>query len=345
MSKKILATSTRGLRGVGQNVIEHFGHLTEQDNIVDYLTTDKTDTIKKFLSENYNIKINEVINNFSGIFYDKYMKTGDWFKFYDEINVESIKDYDYFFINGGVNFPQMGITRNGKKQGIFPENATTTFMSVASKIINLLAMLKAHHLYGIPIHELAYDPTELNMNLYHPSIKTNINNNYYLYHSYEVPEYGMDRLDSSQYFYKYIQPAPKYDKIYDLTFGYTYIKKERLNYIEEFNEFSSKIQNKQIFVKDIQSKTNNFLKRKEYLEYIGKSRFTYIIPAWWDRFFSGYRLIESLAHDCLPIINIHCRTDEINKSFGINLDELKLDYLPYEEFRLEKLEYLKNKIF
>lgn len=343
---KILGYTTRNIRGVGSNLIEHFYHLNGISESFDLITSDRTDGARSVFMDNCGIKIDRVISDYTELYYSKYNKFTSWMDIYNDLNVTQFKGYDLLYIAGGIHFPNSAIAMNGKAKGVYPKKTGITYVSTAVKVINHLVMLKAHREYNIPLHELAYDPDELSLYAICDELKLVPENNYYLYHGYDSPTYFINRLDTIPYYYNHKQNDPK-DKIYDLTFGYTFKKDERSNYIQKFNDLANTVSNKNVFVKELggDKTTETFVQKSDYISYIKQSRFTYIMPSFWDRFFSVYRLQESVINDCLPIIGPDCNTSEICKSFDMELDDLKLDHLPSEEFRIEKLKYLKDKMF
>lgn len=46
----------------------------------------------------------------------------------------------------------------------------------------------------------------------------------------------------------------------------------------------------------------------------------------------------------MPIIDKHCNTKDISKSFGIDFDILKLEEIPSEDFRVAQLKRFKDKL-
>jgi len=353
---KVLLYTTRNINGVGENVLEHFAHIKEISTEIHLLTDLKNEKKVKMKFREYGVEIDCLRNEklyyyLNDILIKKDNRT--WLDIYDSIDVSNFSDFDLLYICGGIYFPNVGISFDGAKKNKFPLKCSKRFISNGVKIINILTILKIHNTYKIPLHEVAFDPDELNCYLFHDSIKSKIGDNYYLYHGYDDSRYNITRLDSVQYYYNDKQFLDKQflDKEYDLTFGYTYSNIIREKYLKEWEHFYNNLLKNEhkvnVFKKILNSKDkseNNFLTRSEYLKYIEKSKYTYILPSYWDEFFSGYRLFESLFRDCLPILNENCNTKYINKSFNVNLDILKLEQLPSDEFRNNVLIELKEKI-
>lgn len=349
---KILAFTTRNMRGVaGEAALEHFCILNEYSDSFDLLVTDKTEKSRDLLKEKMNLNVDKVFTSYTSEFIDNHLDYKDWFDVYEQLDVSQFQDYDMLYLCGGMFFPNSGISEKGRLNGKFPHKVPLKFMSTAQKVINVLVILKIHNEYGVPLHELAFDPDELNCYQYDESIATRIDDNYYVYHGYDFPKYNVKRLDSVQCGIDVNPNKRDLNKVYELTFGYTFKNKDRNLYIEEFTNFSKEIYNKNVFIREIGNKDvkPTFKKRDEYLDYIAKSRYTYMMPSYWDEFISVFRLIESINLDCLPILSDHCNVQPFNESFGVDLNVLKVSNieekgLPSEEKRLLLLKELQDKI-
>jgi hypothetical protein len=68
-----------------------------------------------------------------------------------------------------------------------------------------------------------------------------------------------------------------------------------------------------------------------------------MLPSYNKHCFSVYRFLESIYHDCLPLIHGDCRIEDIGLSFGIlpDLETLQNGRIPDETERLEILARLK----
>src|SRR5699024_4748787 len=140
--------------------------------------------------------------------------------------------------------------------------------SLGIQYINILAILKAHREYGIPITEIMHDPGEASLNLIETE-RLKINpEKYELKFNYAIPKYGVEKLDMMQYYLK----NRKYDASnitrlffesptkYEFTFGYTVVMEDRnVNDDELVKLIHSKFNNPNIFVKHKFKGINTFV--------------------------------------------------------------------------------------
>lgn len=354
---KILGLTTRATSGVaGESVIEHLSLAKMYSNSMDILSICKTDRERKLFFDKCGIVVDNVITDFAqehlgNLEHYKENKV-NWLEIYDSLDVSEYKDYDLLYLVSGLYFPSGNVTSWGNRVGQFPEKYTVTFQTHAIRIVNVLAMLKIHNTYGTPFHEISKDPDELSCHLFHESIAPKIGENYYVYHGYDSPSHDIKRLDSLQHYCKELQP--KYihvgEKDIDLTFGYTNADGRRDKYLPEMEDVIDEFQSKVILARsDIRDKKfkDQHIPRTEYLKYIARSRFTYVLPAYYDKFVSIYRIIESVSLDCLPILSNDTNTEELNESFGYDFDVLKSSNILgcSEEKRSELLVTLKEVLF
>ena len=338
--------TTRSVFGAeGKSVAKHVGILSNVCECIDYLANTKTDSPKKFFLDNGNVVLNKSINFFGDFYASHAIYKKEWSDIYKDLNVECLKEYDKLFIIGGIDLHRSGLNRFGKRVEVFPyDSGQIKWKSTAIHCINILALLKAHHEFGIPLHEIAFDPNEISCNLFHSDVKPTID--YWLYHGYDIPEYSISRLDSLQYYFlKKGLTFFKKDKNIDFTFGYTILEKSnRESFESDVMSLSKKFKNINLYVKNYKTGIDSTIDKDLYLDKLQDSKFTYILPSYNTNCFSVYRLIESIACDCLPLIHPSCNIEDINKSYNIDLNDLMLDTIPSENFRVEKLNYLKDKI-
>lgn len=346
---KWLAYVAKSLTGrQSKSTLQHMLVIAEPGSQIDLLSSVKTDTAKNYINDYLNTNIN-VTNLFTSFYLDqivtdKTIKT--WDQVYESIDVSCLQGYDAFFICANAESPSSNIQR-GSKRGKFPvDNVALRWVSMGSHLINLIAILKAHNLYGTPIHELLYDPNEMAYSEYHDDYKPK--HEYFSYHGYDVPEYGLSRLDSLQVFFTNRNKSNLFsffedEKEYDFTFGYAiFPSTDRSKYKQYLKDFSAQFAKSNLYVLDKVSGENTFIDTDSYFEKIKKSRFTYILPAADTKCFSIYRIIESLYQDCLPIINRDCSMQDVEASYGVDLSPLVLDAGVSESQRLELLEYYKS---
>ena len=289
------------------------------------------------------VQIDQSLNLFGDFYESSALNMKSWMKVYDALDIDKLKIYDKMFIIGGMDLWRSGLTRFGKRAGVFPnDSGQIKFQSVGVHCVNILAMLKAHNEYGIPLHEISYDPNELSAGLFHPDVAPK--NDYYVYHGYDIPKYNILRLDSLQ---KHFESRPfkmfKRDKITDFTFGYTILEKsDREEFTGDIQNMVSQFDTYNLYVKDYQTDTDTTIDGDMYLDKLEESRFTMMLPSYDRHCFSGYRFIEALYQDCLPLIHPACNITDIQKSFDVDLSALVTSKVPSEAQRLELLDYLKK---
>ena len=280
--------------------------------------------IWKFITE-YTELVPHIIDQ-----YKKTRATGDtfyWSKIYDLLNVSSLKNYSAFYIANGLFLPSSNFHSGSSLRNKFPfTHVGISFVSTSTKIINLMAMLKASKLYGIRIHELCYEPNLFDYSCWHEDYRPEL---YTKYYGYDVPDKDMLRLDSSQY---YIERSKSPfdcvgDKTIDFVDGLTNIKGNptRKPYYDYAASIAASVGTSKLFVYDTHGdipQENNPVSKSEYLRWIENSRFTMISPAYDLDCLSPYRITESLNVDCLPIIHPECKIKPIEESFGVDLSPL-----------------------
>jgi hypothetical protein len=102
--------------------------------------------------------------------------------------------------------------------------------------------------------------------------------------------------------------------------------------------------NSRLYVKNEYTNENSHVDNDRYLAEIEKSRYTFMLPSYNKHCFSNYRFIESLHHDCLPLIHPDCNIKDVSKSFDVDLSVL-VRTKPFSEVdRLELLDVLKKKM-
>jgi len=339
--------TTRPITGrEGKSVVAHMSILRSNGTNVDYLSCKKTDKTSKFISSYANIHINKNLNIF-GEFYEKNaINMSNWKEVYDSIDISPLSEYKNLYIIGGVDLWRSNLTRGSKRNGVFPlDRGQLKWQSCGVILTNLLALLKAHRTYDIPLHELAFDPNEMSLDLVHEDYAPN-SNNYHLYHGYDIKEYNTKRLDSLQFHFNNKNDLfeVKEEKIYDLTFGYSVLENSKRDYALDYvDQMSPYFSNTNIFCKNYVTGEDSLVDRDTYLDYIKKSKFTLVLPSYDQHCFSIYRFIESLHNNCLPIINEMCNISDVQISFDVDLTPLIMYDKPNESKRLEMLEYYKHK--
>lgn len=355
MKQGLFFTATGLNSTTGINNVSVLAHLKIYETItdsIDCLSMYKgSQKAKELIQKHSNVSVRNCVTSISEQLLDiqnehRATKNLSWDKIYHKLDVSELKNYDSFYLLNSLFKPSSKYTYDSKRVGVFPyEKDSILFDSEAIVIINLLAILKAHHEYKIPIHELCYEPNALTFKEYHKDFVP-IPELYFRYYGYDKNE--MKRLDSSQYYLQSIplNPLCDYDKIYDLTFGFTNMKGSptRKPYYDYMLKMD--LQNKNIFVYDtigdigIEDRTIN---KHDYIDALKESRYTYIIPCHDTSCLSPYRFTESLFNDCLPIVHPDCIIEHISSSFDVDLTRLIGLNNFSEEYRLELLSYYKEK--
>jgi hypothetical protein len=154
----------------------------------------------------------------------------------------------------------------------------------------------------------------------------------------------MKRIDSLQYYLskKKISPFEDHTKKTDFCFAYTVIEKSRTDYIDDINNLQREFETSELFVYNKLSGENTSIPKDVYLTKIRHANYTMIVPSYDTRIFSFTRFIEAINNDCLPLIQKDVYIDDVEKSFQIDLKQLKVTQPFSENDRLELLNYYKN---
>ena len=350
MTKGIFYT-TRAIDGrEGKNLCRHLNILKRTHGTVHMLTGNSDKSTQTVNNHTAGRVVVDKYHNYFGNFYSNDAKElDDWMAVYDAINPIALKDYDALHIIGGLDLHRSNLGRTENRVGVFPrDRGQLKFESCGIHLTNILAMVKAHNEYGIPLHEIAYDPNEMSCDLFHVDVAPVKGNGYHLYHGYDIPLYGAHRLDSLQCWLEDsthpLFPEDYSDKSCDFTFGYTVLKESgREHYPNDVNLVATQFAKTNVFSKNEYTGINTHVPGDKYLDLIKVSRFTYMLPSYDRHCFSGYRFLESLHHDCLPLIHPDCNIEDIGLSFGVlpDLETLQSGRIPSETERLEILGRLK----
>jgi hypothetical protein len=348
MTKGIFYT-TRAIDGrEGKNLCRHLTILKRTHSTVDMLTANSDKGTK--IAEKYGLLSIGNYRNFYGNFYSNDAKNmDDWMAVYDAINPIALKEYSALYIIGGLDLHRSNLGRFENRVGVFPKDrGQLKFESCGFHLVNILAMVKAHNVYGIPLHEIAFDPNEMSCDLFHDDVAPVRDKGYYLYHGYDIPKYGAHRLDSLQCWLEAsthpLFPEDYSKKKCDFTFGYTVLlNSDRQHYPNDIDKVASMFQKSNLFCKNEYTDVNTHIDADKYLDLIKVSRFTYMLPSYDKHCFSVYRFLESLHYDCLPLIHADCNIADIGQSFDIldDLTTLQRGIIPTEVERLSILGRLK----
>ena len=345
--------TTRAIDGrEGKNLCRHLNILIRTHHTV-HMLTGNSDNSPQTITNHTGRVVVDRYHNYYGSFYDNEAKAmADWMAVYNAINPVALKEYNALYLIGGLDLHRSNLGRFENRVRVFPhDRGQLKFESCGIHLVNILALVKAHKKYGIPLHEIAFDPNEMSCDLFHPDVAPIKGNGYHLYHGYDIPLYGANRLDTLQcWLQDSIHPLFPEDysqKSIDFTFGYTVlINSGRNHYPIEIKQIADQFSNSKVFSKNEYTGVNTHVPADKYLELIKQSRFTYMLPSYNKHCFSVYRFLESIHHDCLPLIHGDCNIADIGVSFGImdTLETLKNGKIPTETERLAILATLKSKM-
>ena len=353
MTRGIFYT-TRAIGGrEGPNISRHFTILRDHHATVDFLTGTKTNASSNLINKLAHIAPENSLNLYGQWYSTIARNMADWMEVYQSLDVGQLADYDSLYLICGVDLHRSNLGRFENRAGVFPrDQGQLKFESAGIHLTNILALLKAHREYGIPLHEVTYDPNEMSIDLFHKDVRPL--SNYHLYHGYDIPLYNAKRLDSLQAWFRADSATSskalfsQITKDIDFTFGYTVLKNSgRENYPTEIQAIADNFKDVRIFVKNEYTGENTHVDGETYLRYVERSRFTLMLPSYNAHCFSIYRFLESIYHDCLPLIHSNCNLDDVSKSYGVDFSPLVVDknfIIPTESQRLEILENLKAKM-
>lgn len=325
---------------VSLNLLNHFSILETQSKHIDILSEKKTQKNSKILKDYCDIDVN-ILNLYSKKYHEEYKKLKSWRTIYEDLDVSRLKDYSSLYIMGGLYYPGSNLSIKLSRVGKFPaDGGQTNYESVGGPCVNILAILKAHREFKIPLHEWTKTPEELCSRNFHkdflpiPEISQ-------VYHGYDIQAYNTKRLDSLQYFHNK-NPVEYKDKPFDMTFGITAFKNtDREKYFGEIQKIFGPL-NSNLFIKNKKTGENTFLSNEKYFDFIKKSKYTIVIPPYDLNCFSIFRFLESLMFDCIPLIHPDCNTEDLTKSFGMDVTFLKRLEPFNESERLDVLKTLKD---
>jgi hypothetical protein len=221
-----------------------------------------------------------------------------------------------------------------------------TFISVGVQLYLYYLIGEFAKEHNIPITEIIFDPDEVG---YDAMYKDDIEHT--LYFGYSIPHINAKKLDFFQYVLeKCYTYDVKIEKNIDFIFGYSISVKSRLYLAEASEKIKSQFNNSKVFIKNRFEKINTLVSRDLYFEYLKRSRFTMIAPAYNKDTFSCFRFLEAIHFDCLPLVLSECSYTDFRESYDIDKEIfneilIKNYIIPEisEERRVYLIEYLKGK--
>lgn len=335
----------------GKYVSRHMCILQSQCDVIDHLNSNSSQHTKQNIEKYSLLKINKSENLFGDFYETTGRNMSSWEEVYDALDVSSLSKYDYLYLIAGIDLHSSGMTRFGSRVGVFPKDrGQMKFMSHAKVYVSVLAILKAHNVYGIPLHEFQYDTGEISLRLFHEDYRPNPEK-YASYYNHDVPEYNIRRLDSLQYYLQKNKQNALFqpEKEIDFTFAYTVLQtSQRQDFPVFVDAVANNFQISKVFTKNYFTGVDTSIDSDLYTNIIARSRFTMILPAYDRKSYAIDRLLTALDADCLPLIHKDCNNPIIESSYDVSLDALTIndpdDTKKYSEsVRLELLEYYKSK--
>lgn len=335
--------TTRPVLGRESTILEHF-KMCQLQGVASYLTETKTDAGLRAICSKTSIMPQGRITSIAEQYQVLKDKVNDWQEMYKLLDVTALESVDNAFVIGGLDLWRSGLQRTGKRAGVFPKDrGQLKFQFTGIRLVQLLAILKAHREYGTSIHEIVFDPAEMSMAHWHDEYRPDPGT-YFRYHGYDVSHLNIHRLDSVQC---NARPPLIFEKDIDFSFSFTclhnsgreYLLKDVADIKNIFNETRVTLKTDRAELALSSGLDEGFITHNEYLARLRASRFTYIIPAYDPQCFSIYRFIEALGHGCLPLIHSNCNVTEVEDSFNADLQPLRAGSIPSEAERLELLDY------
>lgn len=362
--KKVLVYSTRAPNSIyTQSLFEQMTVLKEFAEDIHYMGFGATDAGYKKIKTLVKLpedRFHYFLDNYVKFYREKVLtkEITDWDDIIEAIDVTKLKDFDRIYLWGGTLSSVCSKREGQNLKAIknYPKTLSKTWTSLGIHYIHIIALLKAHNLYKIPITELMYDNQEASLYLIENELKV-IPELYELKFSNEVPEYRTSRFDSIQYM---LEEQTRYstnlgdllfddtpEKKHEFSFGYTCITKDRQIEIEPvLDMIKEKFKDPNLFIKDAFKGIDTFIPRGEYLDYISKSKYTLVIPAYDRTQMSIIRIIESTYNNCITLFTPDNNFDNILISFP---DFKYKDYIFDENFEKwsdevweERLQHLKD---
>lgn len=323
-----------------------FQHIDFIPGHIDVLTNHKSLKFSFDNSKAFGMIGNEIFDDYMAT----YRTSKTWREYYDKIDVSQYKDYDNIYVIAPPTYCLYGLTDEkleklyAKWENLLDSNRELHFNSHALPLLHMMILAKASREFHIPFFQHNFEVTGIDFS----KIKGLEPYQYVMFHGYKYR--NLDYYTTLQnYYLKYVSPI--YKKTLDFAFCfYTFEKQNQKHRLTATNELKEKLipkldRNKMFFYEYIkENKDMKPILRDEYFDKLKKARFTYIIPSFQTDVFSIDRFIDALAYDCLPLIHPLVVTEDVEKTYDVDLSALKTFDLHSEEKRLELLNYLKQKI-
>lgn len=361
--KNALIITTRAFSSDFKSLYEQMAFLKEDYDNIYLVHAYSTDRMRKYVEETAKIKITRDFSIASHVndVGKKHMYK-NWEDYYDNVDISFLKDIhidDVWMFGapqsegGHLKRGAFGLSKN------FRKNSYMKFLSVAKYyVINYIALKIANEKNAF-YHEISYDPGEGSVNEITEQ-KIIPTAGFEVYHGYDIAAYGMKKHTSYQYGLKDVgKTFPFASKDYDVTFGYSYMTKDRKKEHELMQKVYSDLQGKvtgNLLYRSKPDDHDSLVDKDSYMGLIAESRYTFIIPAYMKGVFSCSRFMEAIFYDCLPLVFDHSMYEEFFDSYGIDKNiyneiivnsENVVDRIlsMSEQRRAEIIEYMREKLF
>lgn len=335
-----------------KSLIQQLSILRDREIVL--VTPSKTDEGARYIEEVAGVTIKEVIyyrNYYETQVFSKKYKS--WREYIEKENMFS-SDFkvDEVICFGGILSSACGLNRSMNKWNpTFNTQNQMNFIANGVHITAILQGIKLANTLDIPFYELCYDMQENSVAQleYQPK-------KFKVFHCYDMPVYGMERLDSLQHFLL-TQPVKMVvpDKDITLTFGMTVLTDSRSKPYESAMKALETVDSKVLYIRHKELEIDTFVDRDTYLNKIERSYYTFIIPPYDPVQFSVYRFVESIYYNCLPLIASDCNLIDFIQSFNLDLEIVNEVVVSYDQLgdkiknfsetrREELLEYFKEKV-
>lgn len=317
----------------------------------------KTDRFLQSIIDDAGVKFDQVI--LKGYeFWDDFVtnyKFDKWRQFMDErYYLSELENVEHVVCVKGLLSKQGRIQRDLPhfNDKVIEGHANIKFVSNSRNIAGYISCLMLCKYRDIPFHELIYDTQETSANqIVADDVRPEFIHSYFLY---DVKDYGYKRIDSMNYFNRYVAGAHDiFNKDIDIAMSYVAVTKDRAKINDKIHDLFHRLEGIFPQTELLRGHKKLNMPRPEYLAMIARSRYTLIIPAYNDREMSIFRFIESINLGCLPLITEDVFTEDFIRTYDLDIDKVDAISVKYdcsnlqsftEEERIELICYFKHKV-
>lgn len=341
--KTLLYTTHSWRVGNSKSIFQHINFIPDQ---IDIFMNHKSLKFSFDHPRNFGMVGNDIFKTYM----DTYRTSKSWMEYYDQIDVSQYKDYDNIYVIAPPTYCLYGLTDEklqklyAKWNGLLNSNMELHFNSHALPLLHMMVLIKASREYHIPFFQHNFEVTGIDFS----KIKDLEPYQYVKFHGYQYR--NSDYFTTLQDYYVK-NPVDIPEKTLDFAFCfYTFEKQNQKHRLTATNDLKEKLipqidESKMFFYEYIkENKDMKPILRDEYFDQLAKARYTYIIPSFQSDVFSIDRFIDAIAYDCLPLIHPLTVTEDVERTYDVNLSPLKTFDFPSEEDRLELLAYIKQKM-